>query len=514
MNMDSENVINSDKRAVGYIRVSDESQIKGFSLEAQKAEIERWCQLNRFNLINIYTEAGVTAHCDQINKRPELVQLLQDAKHMKFDIVLVHKLDRWARYLEIQKETLKILFKANVRFESVTEHFDSNTPIGRLMLNQVGSQNEYFSDILSFNVKMAFKEMADLGLTCGAIPFAYRRQKVLPPLKPGAFPPLRVEAEAEIVTEGFKRRDEGQSYGEIATWINKQGFHTRKGHVFTAHAVRDMLDNRFYCGFIKYKGKEYLGKHEPIISEELFRRVQSKKQTRQPIRAVHGPHGLLQGLVACSRCGNRLQSDRHYQRVPLYRERHAHECLTNESSIVAEVIDKQIATVVHSLQILPDWKAQMAKVAVTSYAGPSIESLQEKRRRVVRGYVDKGYPEQEYRSRLAEIDHQIEQASVITPPDIEDAIELFSNLPMLWNEATTEERRTLLRSLVEVVYIDIKAKQVTAIKPTPALSALYGVGINVGPNTPLKLEFRCETPILVEMVETGEALTPLTPTQS
>ena len=183
-----------------------------------------------------------------------------------------------------------------------------------------------------------------------------------------------------------------------------------------------------------------------------------------PEVSVHGPQGLLQGFVAGSHCGNRLQSDRHYQRVPLYRERHAHECSTNESSIVASVIDKQVAILVHSLEIKPDWKQQMA-----------------------------------------EIDHQIAQTTVVTPPAIEDTVELFSNLPMLWSEATTEEKRVLLKSLVELVYVDIKTKTVTGIKPTLAFRALYGVGIHAGPDTPVRLMFRGETPILVEMVETGES---------
>ena len=301
----------------------------------------------------------------------------------------------------------------------------------------------------------------------------------------------------------FQRRADGQSYGEIATWVNTQDFRTRDGHVFTAHAIRDILENRFYCGYVKYLKTDFKGKHEAIVSEELFQRVQSMKQSRPPIRSVHGPQGLLQGFVACSNCGNRFQSDRHYQRVPLYRERHAHECPTNETSIVAEVIDKQVATLVHSLEIKPDWKQQMAKIAVTSYDGPSLESLQDKRRRVVRGYVDGGYPEAEYKRRLAEADHQIAQTTIVTPPAIQEAVELFSNIPLLWNEATQEERQTLLRSLVELVYIDIKTKRVTAIKPTPACRALYGIGIKAGPDTPVKLIFRGETPILVELVEVG-----------
>ena len=110
----------------------------------------------------------------------------------------------------------------------------------------------------------------------------------------------------------------------------------------------------------------------------------------------------------------------------------------------------------------------MVKAAVSSYEGPKPEDLREKRRRLGKAYADGAFTDNEYKERLADIDRQLEQTSTVTPPDIEEAVELFSNLPMLWNEATTEERRTLLKSLVELVYVDIKTKQVSAIKPTLA----------------------------------------------
>ena len=90
--------------------------------------------------------------------------------------------------------------------------------------------------------------------------------------------------------------------------------------------------------------------------------------------------------------------------------------------------------------------------------------------------------------RLAEIDRQIEQTSVITPPAIEDAVKLFEDIPMLWNEATLEERRMLVKSLVELVYVDLQTKRVTAVKPTPAFRALFGAGIDVGPDAPIELQ--------------------------
>jgi len=154
---------------------------------------------------------------------------------------------------------------------------------------------------------------------------------------------------------------------------------------------------------------------------------------------------------------------------------------------MADPIDRQVATIVHSLKLQPDWKKKMANLAVENYDGPSPTALQEKRRRHARAYADGAYTDDEYKRRLAEIDHQIQQAISITPPDIEDAIKLFEDIPMLWNEATPEERRTLVKSLVELVYVDIQTKRVTAVKPTPAFRALFGVGIDVGPNVPIEI---------------------------
>ncbi len=298
---------------------------------------------------------------------------------------------------------------------------------------------------------------------------------------------MKVEREAAALKEAFLRRDEGQSYGNIAAWLNTQGFQTRKGHVFTAHAVKDILNNHFYCGHVKYKDKEFSGKHEVIVSEELFQQVQARRYRVEAVRSVHGPKGLLQGMVACVACGNRLQSDRHHQRVPLYRERHVHECATNNTSIMAGVIDNQIATIIHCLELDSDWKKKMAELAVTNYDGPSPTILQEKRRRLGRAYVDETLSEKEYNWRLAEIDHQLQQACCVINPPIEKAAELFSDISMLWSEATLEEKRRLVNTLIEMVYVDIKTKQVAALKPTPVFGALLGKAIKMTSDKPIFL---------------------------
>ena len=471
---------NIGNRVVGYIRVSDESQVDGYSLDAQRVEITRWCDRHSYELVGFYADEGVSAHTDKVSKRPQMIRLLEDAKCHTFDIAVVHTLDRWARNGGVQRQTLQQLGECGVGFASVMEDFDFTTPSGRLLLTTMGGVAEFFSDQLGVHVTKAQKQCAESGLIVGPIPFGYKRHDK-------GFPPIKIHREAEAVKEAFQRRAEGQSYGEIASWLNAQNLHTQKGHMFTAHAAKDILNNHFYCGYVKYQGNEFCGKHEAIITEELFQQVQARKLHRQTIRSVHGPKGLLQGIIACSHCGNGLQSDRHRQQVPLYRERHAHECVTNNTSIMAEIIDKQVSTIMHCLELHPDWKQKMVKIAVANNDGPNPETLRDKRRRLGKAYTDGTFTDEEYNCRLAEIDRQLEQACVVTPPAIEEAVALFSDIPLLWNEATPDERKRLLGTLIETVYVDLKTKHVTAVKPTPAFKTLFRNGIDSTADVPIEL---------------------------
>ena len=77
-------------KVAGYIRVSDESQVEGHSLDAQRTEIRRWSEQRENELVRIYEEEGKSAHTDRIERRPQLMALLQDAEAGQFDIVVVH----------------------------------------------------------------------------------------------------------------------------------------------------------------------------------------------------------------------------------------------------------------------------------------------------------------------------------------------------------------------------------------------------------------------------------------
>ena len=343
--------------AVGYIRVSTEDQTHGYSLDAQRAGIQEYCERNGYQLVRIYADEGVSAHTDRISKRPQLSRLLDDAKHQKFSVVVVHTLDRWARNMRAQTEALQILGDARVGFASVMENVDYTTPEGRLMLTMIGGFSEFFSAQLGRHVEKGARQRVKQGLQHGSVPFGYLKDEETSISCP-------VPEEVEAVKTVFAKRAAGEPNGRIAGWLNAQGFRSRRGNTFSEEAIRDMLGCRFYLGIVTFRDEEFPGQHEGIIEPELFERARTRTVKRGPrLGTIGGPRGLLAGIIRCGRCGKRLQADRNASGNPLYRERHASECATNRRSCVASGMDAQIADVFCSLVLPEDWKQEIARVA-------------------------------------------------------------------------------------------------------------------------------------------------------
>ena len=462
--------------AVGYIRVSTEDQTQGYSLDAQRAGIQEYCERNGYQLVRIYADEGVSAHTDKISKRPQLRLLLEHATQGQFDVVVVHTLDRWARNMRVHVEALQRLIDARVGFASVTEDIDFNTAIGRVMMALLAAFAEFFSSQLGEHVKKAVKQRAAQGLQNGSAPFGYLRDD-----ETGI--PCPVPEEAEAVRTVFAKRAAGETSGKIAVRLNAAGFRTRRGNTFTDGSVRDMLGFRFYLGVVRLGDEEFPGQHEGIIAPELFERVQTRTVKRGPaLHTAGGARGLLAGIIRCGHCGDRLQADRNSSGNPLYRERPVFVCKTEGEpgalgcktagkSRVASHIDAQMGDIFGSLVLPQDWKQRIARQSVRT-EGPSVSDLQGRRLRLGRSYRDETITEEEYQREREELDAQLRIAQLSTTIELDEVAELLENLAELWGAAKPDERRRLLRTLVEAVHVDIESKCIVGITPVPAFTKL------------------------------------------
>lgn len=452
-------------RAVGYVRVSTEEQVDGHSLLAQRREIERYATQHGLTLVAFYADEGVSAHTDRIEKRPQLCALLGDSARGMFDVVLVHTLDRWARNIRVQSEAFERLGRAGVGFVSLTENFDFTTASGRMMLTVMGGVSEFFSDQLGVHVLKAQRQRAEAGLPVGPIPFGYVTGA-------GGEPPQVDAFEGQAVREAFASRAAGLSNGAIAARLNASGFRTRTGRLFTAHALKDLLNCRFYTGVVVFRDQAYPGQHEALVSGELFDQVQARRARRGPHRAASDkPRGVLAGIIKCARCGNALHAERGRESRAMYRERHGQACETNRRSLMSDRVDEQIAEIFRSLELRADWRSRIAALAQKA-DGPSMAELRDRRGRLARAYSDGGYTLAEYEARLAALDAEIAFAAGSEPVEADEVAHLLRDLPSLWAEATADERRRLITPFIERVYIDVESKRVSGIVPVPAFRAL------------------------------------------
>lgn len=158
------------------------------------------------------------------------------------------------------------------------------------MLTLIGGVSEFFSDQLAVHVVKGQRQRVESGLHQGRPPFGYRVDE------PGAAACIH-EQEGPAVRTSFAMRAAGQSNGEIADWLNGQGFRTLTGRLHTAHSVKDMLNRKFYVGVVSYRGEEFRGQHEPLIDETTFALVQGRRTPRGPHhRTADAPRPLLAGM--------------------------------------------------------------------------------------------------------------------------------------------------------------------------------------------------------------------------
>jgi hypothetical protein len=118
-----------------YARVSSEEQVEGYSIDAQIRAFETLVEAKGWTIYKEYIEEGKSARTENINKRPVFKEAIADGLDQRYDILVVHKVDRFSRKLRITLEYFDKLGKAEVGFVSIVEQMDFSTPWGKFTLS-------------------------------------------------------------------------------------------------------------------------------------------------------------------------------------------------------------------------------------------------------------------------------------------------------------------------------------------------------------------------------------------
>src|SRR5215216_4509187 len=196
-----------------YCRVSRDEQVQGYSLDAQARACREYAQARGWTVVGDYREEGRSARTDIIARRPEFRRLLDDVRAGHLDVVIVHKVDRFARNLRISFEALDLLGRAGVAFVSVTEHVDYTTPQGRVFLGMLALFAQFYSDNLGQEVSKGKRERKAQGLYNGLLPFGYRKG-------PDGVPELDPDTHSGLVA-AFEAYAGGQTDRQVAQLLNE-----------------------------------------------------------------------------------------------------------------------------------------------------------------------------------------------------------------------------------------------------------------------------------------------------
>lgn len=280
-------------KAVIYARYSSDNQ-REESIEGQLRECKEYAERNGILVLQSYIDRALSAKTDN---RPEFQRMIRDSAKGLFDTVLVWKLDRFARNRYDSAHYKSLLRKNGVKVVSATESI-ADGPEGIILESMLEGMAEYYSAELAQKVNRGMRENAlKARSNGGTIPLGYRldeehRLKIDPLTAP-------------VVREVFQRYADGENLRTIIRSLNERGIRTSRNYPFRHSSFNTMLKNRKYIGEYHYKDVIIPDAVPPIISKELFERVQErmKKNQHAPARAKAEEEYLLTTKLFCGHCG-------------------------------------------------------------------------------------------------------------------------------------------------------------------------------------------------------------------
>ena len=279
--------------AVIYARYSSDNQ-REESIEGQIRECTAYAEKNGITIVKHYIDRAISAKTDN---RPEFQQMIKDSDKKLFDIVLVWKLDRFARNRYDSARYKTQLKKNGVKLMSATEIISEGAE-GIILESVLEGYAEYYSADLAEKVVRGQTENILKGRCNGGRgTFGYtldsERKFHIDPLT------------SPFVLESFKKYNEGSTMKEIRDWLNENGIKNPVGGAFTYNSVEHMLKNRRYIGELKFRDVVVPDAIPPIIPLELFEDVQEKiaKNKKAPARRKAEESYLLTTKLYCGKCG-------------------------------------------------------------------------------------------------------------------------------------------------------------------------------------------------------------------
>ncbi|MCM1228221.1 MAG: recombinase family protein [Clostridium sp.] len=286
-----------------------EARGEGETLARHQALLMELAKRQKLDIVKIYKEI---VSGDSISSRPQMQILLSDLAQNKYTGVLVVEIERLARGDTIDQGIVAQTFKqSGTKIITPVKIYDPD--------------NEFDEEYFEFSLFMSRREYKTIkrrmqagrlasvkegNYICSRTPYGYKKINPEPKIHTLEIVP----EEAEVIKLIYKMYLDGHGAKFIAAELNRNGISPQKSLLWESSSIKKILVNPLYCGKIGWKTKSngdtvYQGKHEAIISEEIFNAALEKKKIN-PAAQLHPNNVLLNyyhGVIYCKNCGHQMK---------------------------------------------------------------------------------------------------------------------------------------------------------------------------------------------------------------
>jgi len=313
MNIDTR--VNVLDLGVSYLRVSSKKQMDtardidpdGNSIATQRIHVDRKAKNLGATIVKEFLDPGISAQT--IDKRPEFKDLIDYLReHREIKYVIVYARSRAFRNYIDAALTKRLLDKLGVRLVSAREDFGDGI-YAEMMEAVTDVFNDMQNKLSGEDIRIKLQHKATNGGTIGPARLGYQNIRAV--FEGRLVNTVKLdEQRAPLIRQGFELYATGEySTQHLEATMADRGLRTRitpqrpVEKIVTYKTWQRILREPYYAGYIRYKGDLYPGRHDAIVSQELFEKVQDTLDAKSGGGNRDRVHmHYLKGMLFCARC--------------------------------------------------------------------------------------------------------------------------------------------------------------------------------------------------------------------
>lgn len=306
-------IVETPLRYCLYARKSSEDdERQALSIDSQIKEMLEASSRDKLHIAEIRRESH---SAKDSGSRPEFNRLIEDFRSKKFDGILTWAADRLSRNAGDLGTIVDLMDQGVIKEIRTNGPRFTNSPSDKFMLMMLCSHAKLENDNKGVNVKRGFRAKVEMGYRPNMSPLGYLHDTYAPKGERRIYvDPVR----GPIVQQAFhKVAYEGWTGRDLKRWMDAEGFTTRKGKKITLSMIYRMMDNSFYTGryeFPRKSGKWYKGKHEALIKQEVFDRIQEVMKGYPRVPNGTKEFGFTR-MFKCGSCGSGITASEKIKRL-------------------------------------------------------------------------------------------------------------------------------------------------------------------------------------------------------